>query len=539
MKYDYSIFSSCLQEAESDIGGEKSDIENIISPGKKIWIDDIREAPEGYIWIKSVNDFIDYCYKNGIDDIELFDTDHDAGDYQSQGGDYIRCFDYLDYCGCHDITIHIHSANPVGANNIRRIITKNSENGWKEIRNTQESTPSSLLEDTTPQDITESIHINLNDETIDKSKCSLIAYNVHVDECDDSEAYNPKKNPDKAIDIMFEYPDNDLSIEIFLDTPSKEWDSWINGKTKLSPEQMGDFFKTDFYNKLYDKLVNTWPSSDDEFRSLLEAIKTKKYKIDGFDYSDTDETLNEADEASEETEKEDNTENSNEEKSDGDKDKENKKKDDYVNYNDYRREYHLRRHKVKKGQPKLTNDKGEMLTSNSGRKLIHFTDQIVAKGKNEAYYTWPGNIYKKDGKSDAYKWSRWHDWNKQRPVARCRFTIGNGIHNDVIGLSISPIEDSTDKNRGWISYDLSLTPILQYLTPQETEEILKLSVVRKFIKEAERRMEEVLSIPSEEIYNNLNNKEKCSLEDINKTKQIMKNTLAAIKDNRVNNFIYN
>ena len=69
-------------------------------------------------------------------------------------------------------------------------------------------------------ELTESINIRLNDETIDKAKCSLIAYNCHIKE-DGSETdviYNPKKNPDKAVDINFEYPDDNLNIEIFLDT---------------------------------------------------------------------------------------------------------------------------------------------------------------------------------------------------------------------------------------------------------------------------------------------------------------------------------
>jgi len=128
-KKDYQV-----DEAEADIGGEKSD--SVPDVGKKIWIDDIREAPEGFIWIKSVNDFIDWCYNNdGIDDVSLIDTDHDAGDFQPQGGDYIRCFDYLESCGCENVLIHIHSANPVGANNIRRIISRNKERGWREIRN--------------------------------------------------------------------------------------------------------------------------------------------------------------------------------------------------------------------------------------------------------------------------------------------------------------------------------------------------------------------------------------------------------------------
>lgn len=126
-------FSGEVSEAEHDIGGEKSD--TVPKTGVKLWIDDIREAPKGFKWIKSVNEFIDYCFANGVGGITLFDTDHDAGDYQKDGGDYIRCFDYLEACGCEDITVHIHSANPVGANNIRRIITKNKDKGWTEIRN--------------------------------------------------------------------------------------------------------------------------------------------------------------------------------------------------------------------------------------------------------------------------------------------------------------------------------------------------------------------------------------------------------------------
>ena len=65
----------------------------------------------------------------------LIDTDHDAGEFQGEGGDYARCFDYLEQCGCDNIIVHIHSANPVGANNIRRILSRNKDRGWKEIQN--------------------------------------------------------------------------------------------------------------------------------------------------------------------------------------------------------------------------------------------------------------------------------------------------------------------------------------------------------------------------------------------------------------------
>ena len=108
----------------------------------KIWIDDVRPAPEGYIWCKSVNDTIAtielaesfnvYFPSNGEIRrvvIELVDIDHDSGDFYHDGGDYIKLLDWLEETG-RNYPIHIHSMNPVGVENMRRIIKRN---GWKEI----------------------------------------------------------------------------------------------------------------------------------------------------------------------------------------------------------------------------------------------------------------------------------------------------------------------------------------------------------------------------------------------------------------------
>lgn len=98
----------------------------------KLWIDDVRPAPEGYVWCRSVNEakeWIEYYAHCNPDEIDFLDFDHDAGDYASDGGDYIRLLDWLEEEGIR-YPIHIHSANPVGAENMRRIIRKN---GWKEV----------------------------------------------------------------------------------------------------------------------------------------------------------------------------------------------------------------------------------------------------------------------------------------------------------------------------------------------------------------------------------------------------------------------
>lgn len=102
----------------------------------KLWIDDVRPAPEGYSWRKSVDsakDFIEETkwYNDYICDcpIELIDVDHDAGDYARYGGDYIKLLDWLEETG-RNYPIRIHSMNPVGRENMRAIIRRN---GWKEI----------------------------------------------------------------------------------------------------------------------------------------------------------------------------------------------------------------------------------------------------------------------------------------------------------------------------------------------------------------------------------------------------------------------
>ena len=115
----------------------------------KIWVDDVRPAPEGYVWCKSVEEakntitsanakFANTCRKGLEPDpslhIELISLDHDAGEYAYDGGDYIRLLDWLEwlYDGKDTyIKFHLHSMNPVGIENMRRIIQRN---GWTEVR---------------------------------------------------------------------------------------------------------------------------------------------------------------------------------------------------------------------------------------------------------------------------------------------------------------------------------------------------------------------------------------------------------------------
>lgn len=112
----------------------------------KIWVDNVRDIPsDDYVYAISVNrvkSLIEYyedvlqsaIEKNDIEvinvyKIELIDIDHDACDYKTDGGDYIKILDWLEETG-RNYPIHIHSMNPVGMQNMRIIIQRN---GWKEV----------------------------------------------------------------------------------------------------------------------------------------------------------------------------------------------------------------------------------------------------------------------------------------------------------------------------------------------------------------------------------------------------------------------
>lgn len=106
----------------------------------KIWVDDVREMPEDYnIWEKTsygTFDLLEICYKQQMP-VKL-SLDHDSGLYAANGGDYINILALLEEKSNESeswkqfienkITFHLHTLNPIGRENMQRIIQKN---GWK------------------------------------------------------------------------------------------------------------------------------------------------------------------------------------------------------------------------------------------------------------------------------------------------------------------------------------------------------------------------------------------------------------------------
>ena len=92
----------------------------------KLWIDDIRPVPDGFIWCKSVNQakaaITAYEHQYSCDNI-LIDLDNDAIDY-------LKILDWLEEKNIVDTGyfFKIHSKNPVGIMKMEDIIR---HNGWR------------------------------------------------------------------------------------------------------------------------------------------------------------------------------------------------------------------------------------------------------------------------------------------------------------------------------------------------------------------------------------------------------------------------
>lgn len=118
----------------------------------KLWVDDVRPAPEGYVWCHSVNaaktcieffehalELAQYEFEHGPEmrnpitispkfheqrvkdwSIELIDLDYDSGDYEKDGGPYIKLMDWLVERGTL-YPLAFHSQNCVGMEYMKRM----------------------------------------------------------------------------------------------------------------------------------------------------------------------------------------------------------------------------------------------------------------------------------------------------------------------------------------------------------------------------------------------------------------------------------
>lgn len=92
-----------------------------------IWLDDVRPAPNDFIWVKSVIELINLynkCVLDTKEQINIISLDNDLGEDEPEG------YKFLDYIEPRVILtndplpneIRIHSANPVARKRMQKVI---------------------------------------------------------------------------------------------------------------------------------------------------------------------------------------------------------------------------------------------------------------------------------------------------------------------------------------------------------------------------------------------------------------------------------
>ncbi len=91
----------------------------------RLWLDDLRPAPDGYLGCRSVAEAQLYVTTAERNDVKIadIDCDHDLGIYANLGGDGIKLLDWLAERGTF-YPVSIHTMNPVGRDNMQRVIDR-------------------------------------------------------------------------------------------------------------------------------------------------------------------------------------------------------------------------------------------------------------------------------------------------------------------------------------------------------------------------------------------------------------------------------
>ena len=126
------------------------------------------------------------------------------------------------------------------------------------------------------------IEADITDDLLKNAKIACYDSNVVLkDEDGKAVPVNPKKFPDRAVNICIDV--NGVPVYIFFDAKKKCWDSSfkMNDDTigALSPNQFGQFFNTQFCNKLFAKLQKIWPLTDPYHADLYNAAIQKRHAL--------------------------------------------------------------------------------------------------------------------------------------------------------------------------------------------------------------------------------------------------------------------
>lgn len=88
---------------------------------KRYYLDDMRPCPDGMILKRTIEEMMLEIMRHQCSQEPFYiDFDHDLGSEEYSGYDVAK---YIIQCGAPLVSFSIHSSNPVGANNIRQLLT--------------------------------------------------------------------------------------------------------------------------------------------------------------------------------------------------------------------------------------------------------------------------------------------------------------------------------------------------------------------------------------------------------------------------------
>lgn len=339
-------------------------------------------------------------------------------------------------------------------------------------------------------DIFECFPLVVDDQLLDGAKIAAWMYDQQLETPEGKKKpFAPKSFPEKAIDIIVELDASKDILEIYFDPEEMAWNSKIvkDGKFgKLSPEQFDSFFQSQFYQNMIKSLEGKWPLSDPKYGEMYDAVKTKNVST-----SISDEELVEVDELdSGSLEEVDQTE----------------KKPELANQD--------------------TTGDGKRDYSGTGRKIQNFSDMGV-KGGSGRYFCWPR-------KGKEFKWNSWKDWHKLKPFCKMTF-IHNGRH---YMISLSLFDEEFD-NRGFRGADTQWTPPLAWLTHEECEQVMQLTIVKKFLKQCQKKVKQFIDMDPKDVMKKIDKPEKVDVKEIEKTQRVIKHCIkVAFRDRQADNYKY-
>lgn len=331
--------------------------------------------------------------------------------------------------------------------------------------------------------IFECISLEITDDTLKDAKIASYMANQTIDmPSGKRKPYAPKSFPQKAIVVQFNH--GVTPIQIYFDTESASWNSAFiqdNHVAKLTPEQLDDFFSTEFYQKLKNRLNEIWPLSDPQYEKLYKGIEECRSST----------TISESE--AQIGNKLDEVDQPNKRKDLANKDVDGDEKRDYTG---------------------------------SGRKIVRFSDMGVSK-KSARYFCWPR-------RDKEFKWNTWKNWKRIKPFAKMYFK-----HNNRMYVLILSLFDEQFDHRGFRGADCDWTPPFAWVTPEECESMMKLTIVQRFMRQCLKRVKPYLKMTPEEVYKKIDKPERVTVKEIEKTMRVIRHVIKVVfEDQQIDDYQY-